>query len=74
MHPNPYTVGLLQDLRNEEFHREAATYRLIRSATSDDRAAAGPSPARRVRTTIRPILATFARLSFSSRPNRPAAA
>ena len=74
MLPHPNTVCQLQDLRNAEVHREAATYRLIRSASSDGLAAAGPSPAHRTRAAIRPILTTFARLSFSSRPNRPVAA
>ena len=74
MGPHPYTVCQLQDLRNAELHREAATYRLIRSASGDDRAAARPSLAHRVRAAVGPLLVTFTRLSVSSRPNRPAAA
>lgn len=62
-----------QQMRIAEVHRRAATIRLTLSATADD-SAAGPSPIHRLRTAVRSILAAFARLSFASRPERPAAA
>lgn len=74
MFPHPYTACELQDLRNAEFHRQAAAVRLSLSASSRGPAVAGPSPARLVRAALRPILATFARRSLPSHSKRPAAA
>ena len=72
MSPHPYTISLLQDLRNAEQLREAAIARLIESASSPDRAASRPSAGSRVRAYARQILASLASVSFTSGANKPA--
>lgn len=74
MFPHPYTACELQELRNAEFHRQAAADRLSLSASSRGPAMAGLSPTRLVRAALRSILALVARRSLSSHSNRPAAA
>jgi hypothetical protein len=74
MHPHPYTVGLLQDQRNAELHRQAAEARLIRAAADAGPTASVQPVGRRLRVFAGQLLVSLVSVSFASGANKPAGA